>query len=158
MMIVELPWGMVGKEYEGFTQALVYEIRKDKIKNATAKQVIDDNDPVQNSVRMIYVKINLGMNSSAEEDVKYKEFYDKWIDTIVNKDKVAELGYFWGVAEAKVYKEGSMVVLGSNDATPILIPDDSSKEESTKGQPEDSTVSKPPVFNFDVRNKAIKFF
>jgi hypothetical protein len=158
MMIVSIPWGMLGKDYKGFTQALIYEIPKDKLDNADAVKAITDKRPVQNSVRMIYVKISLGMNSSAEEDVKYKEYYDKWIEKIVNKDKVEELGYFWGVEEARIYKEGSMVLLGSNDATPVLIPDDSSKEESTKVEPEVSTLTQPPVFDFDGIHKRIKFF
>lgn len=118
-MVKSIPWSFVGKDYAGNTEALIYEIPKDKIVHAVAKNIIDEKRPVQNSVRMQYVTIYLGMNSPAKENVKYKEYYDKHINSIANKERAEEQGYFFGVEEAKIIKEGSMVVLGSNDATAI---------------------------------------
>lgn len=126
IMVKSVPWGFVGKDFEGETEALIYEIPKAKLVNATAKAIIEEKRPVQNSVRMMYVKINLGINSTAKEDVEYKKYFDSKIDSISNKIVVLEQGYFWGVEEAKIITEGSMVLRGSNDATPI-------KENSDKG-------------------------
>lgn len=119
IMVKTIPWSFVGKNYEGNTQALIYEIDKTKIVNTTAKQIINEKRPVQNSVRMQYVNIKLAMNSDRKEDVEYKQEYDKHISTIANKEVAEEKGYFFPVYEAKIIKEGSMVVFGSNDATAI---------------------------------------
>ena len=67
-----VPWSFVGKDYEGNTEALIYEIAKSAIVNPIAKEIIDNKRPVQNSVRMQYVKIQLGMDSSAKEDARVK--------------------------------------------------------------------------------------
>jgi hypothetical protein len=114
-----VPWSFVGKDYSGFTEALIFEIDKEKIVNAGALKIINEKRPVQNSVRMMYVKINLGMNSNAKEDAAYKSYYDARISDIANKDDVEADGYFWGVEEAKIITEGSMVLRGSNPITPI---------------------------------------
>lgn len=119
VMVKSVPWSWVGKDYAGNTEALIYEIDKSAIVNATAKQIIDSKRPVQNSVRMQYVKISLAMNSEDKNDVQYKANWDKWLDEIANKEVAIENGYFFAVEEAKIVKEGSMVPFGSNDATPI---------------------------------------
>ncbi|RUP42612.1 MAG: hypothetical protein EKK63_00295 [Acinetobacter sp.] len=118
-MVKSVPWSWVGKEYEGNTEALIFEIPKSKLKNAAAKEAIEEKRPVQHSVRMAYVKIKLAINSTAAENKEYKAYYDSRINEIANKEEVEELGYFWGVEEAKIVKECSMVLAGSNDATPI---------------------------------------
>lgn len=59
------------------------------------------------------------MDSDMDEDKQYKDYYDKRISEIVNREVAETLGYFWGVEEAKIITEGSMVLLGSNDATPV---------------------------------------
>lgn len=119
VMVKSVPWSWVGKDYAGNTQALIYEINKSSIVNPTAKEIIENKRPVQNSVRMQYVSIKLCMNSNAKEDIDYKANYDKWINEISNKEVAEAQGYFFAVEEAKIIKEGSMVPLGSNDATPI---------------------------------------
>jgi hypothetical protein len=119
VMVKSVPWGFVGKDYEGNTEALIFEIDKNKIVDSQASKIIAEKRPVQNSVRMIYVKLNLAMNSDAKEDVDYKKYFDARINDIANKQDVMELGYFWGVEEAKIVTECSMVIRGSNDATPI---------------------------------------
>lgn len=118
-MVKSIPWSFVGKDYAGNTEALIYEISKDKIVHDKAKQIIEEKRPIQNSVRMQYVTIKLGMNSEDKDYIEYKTYYDKHIESIANKDVVDQQGYFFGVEEAKIIKEGSMVVLGSNDATAV---------------------------------------
>lgn len=119
MMVKDIPWSWVGKDYEGNTQGLIFEIKKSAIVNASAKEIIDNNRPIQNSVRMQYVKIELAMNSNDKADVMYKANWDKYIGEVANNDVAEERGYFFPVLEAKISKEGSMVPLGSNDATSI---------------------------------------
>ena len=118
-MVKTVPWAFVGKSYEGNTEALIYEIDKTKIVNKTAAQIIAEKRPVQNSVRMMYVKIKLAMNSDNPLDAEAKTYFDTRINEIANKQDALDLGYFFGVEEAKIIKEGSMVINGSNDATPI---------------------------------------
>lgn len=119
VMVKSVPWSFVGKHYSGNTEALIYEIPKNKLVHDKAKEIIRDKRPVQNSVRMMYVKISLGMNSEMEEDKQYKEYYDRRLSEIANREVAEENGYFWGIEEAKIVTEGSMVILGSNDATPV---------------------------------------
>lgn len=119
VMVKQIPWSFVNKSYDGSTEALIYEIDKNKIVHDKAAEIIKEKRPVQNSVRMQYVSIKLGMNSDNPNDREYKTYYDTRIKDIVNKDVAEEKGYFFGVEEAKIVKEGSMVILGSNDATSI---------------------------------------
>lgn len=145
-MVKSIPWSFVGKDYAGNTEALIYEIGKDKIVHAVAKNIIDEKRPVQNSVRMQYVTIHLGMNSPAKENIKFKEYYDKHINSIANKEVAEEQGYFFGVEEAKIIKEGSMVVLGSNDATTVRQKDEADTITSDKIEPVAPTTQKTQFF------------
>ena len=115
-----LPWAMVGKDFEGETQALIYEIKKSDIVNDGALKAIESGNDLQNSVRMQYVKIKFAVNSDDKDYADNKAYFDARIDSIANKAEVLKQGYFYGVEEAKIQKEGSMVLFGSNDATPIL--------------------------------------
>lgn len=141
IQVKSVPWSFVGKNYEGNTEALIYEIAKDKIVHAGAMKIITDKRPIQNSVRMQYVKIKLAMNSDHESDKEYKAYYDARISEIANKEVAEEQGYFFGVEEAKIVTEGSMVLRGSNDATPIRqkIDEAGDKATSDKIEPEQST-------------------
>jgi hypothetical protein len=67
------------------------------------------------SVGMRYVKMELAINDKDYE--KEKNFYDKYISQVINKEDADKLGYFWVVTEAKVI-EGSAVPMGSNPITP----------------------------------------
>lgn len=120
MTLQRIPWGMVGKNYDGETEALIFEINKNDIVNDNVKSAIEEKQGLQNSVRMRYVKIQLAINSTEKEDIEYKKAYDTYSPFIVNKDTLEERGYFWAVTEAKIEKEGSLVLFGSNDATSIM--------------------------------------
>ena len=124
MMLKSVPWSFVGKDYAGSTQALMFEIKKDGITHVEAKDIIDNKRQVQNSVRMQYVTVKLAMDSSNKDDVTYKQYWDSRIDQIANKEEAMEQSYFFGVEEAKIINEGSMVIKGSNDATPIRQKDE----------------------------------
>ena len=132
-----LDWSAVGKNYPGQTEALIFEIAKDKIMHSKALEIIESNKDVQNSVRMQYVQIKLAVDSNDSDYKEEKATYDSLINSIANKEDVEKNSYFWAITEAKIYKEGSMVTFGSNDATAI---------ESVKDiQPLDSTDKTGPL-------------
>lgn len=123
MVVKSIDWNLVGKDYEGDTQALIFEIPKEKIRDPRVLSDIESKSSnFQNSIRMIYHKIKLGINSNEKDFAENKAYFDSKINSIVNKELVEEMGYFWGVEELGIYKEGSLVVGGgSNDATSIYI-------------------------------------
>jgi hypothetical protein len=122
MLVKSIPWQLVGKDYEGSTKALLFEIEESKMR-ADALDYIKTVPDAQNSIRMVYVTIKMGMNSSNEAHKVNKAYYESRIDEIANKDEVEKEGYFFGVEELKILKEGSLVVAGgSNSATSIYMP------------------------------------
>jgi hypothetical protein len=140
--VKRLSWGALGKNYEGETDALIYEIPKSEIVNELAKKAIAEKAPMQNSVRMRYVRIKLALNSSSKEDMEYKANWDETINQIANKELAYDNGYYWAVYEAKIEKEGSMVLFGSNEATPILTNEAANGTSRDKNEPPVGTQSK----------------
>lgn len=136
-----IDWSMVGKNYTGQTQALVFKFNKADIMNEAARTVIEKGLDVENSVRMQYVKVCLAVNSMDEEYKENKAHWDEYIDSIANKDEVIEQGYCWIVKEAKIANEGSMVLFGSNDATSIITPKDIEPSEDTQTKEESADSS-----------------
>lgn len=133
MFIADIPWGLVGKSYEGTTQGLVFEISKDHIRRDDVLKEIEQRGKMfENSIRMIYHKISVGMNSDKKEHKKQRDYYESKIDLIANKEDVEKDGYFFGVEELGISKEGSLVTVGgSNSATTIYeaVNSTSSKQE-----------------------------
>lgn len=115
-----LEWSDLGRNIEGKTQALIYEISKDNIELETARKVVENKRDIENSVRMQYVKIRLAINDDGEDWKENKATWDEVYPQIANKEMADEYGYFWAVDEAKIFKEGSMVLAGSNEMTPII--------------------------------------
>ncbi len=132
MSVKEFTFKDLGKDLEGSTQALMFKVAENKIKNEFANDTIKEREPIEHSVRMQYVKIDLALNSEAKEDKEFKKTFDKHINEIANKERAIELGYFWAVGEAKIIKEGSMVLFGSNDATPMMYPKETESGKTTQ--------------------------
>ena len=120
MIIAEIPFSSIGKSYDGSTQALIYKVPKDKVKNEFIKEWLESKDEIEASVRMQYVKIELAMNSDDVNDKIEKANYDTYINEIANKDDFEEINYFFIVQEAKNITESSLVVAGSNSSTGIM--------------------------------------
>lgn len=137
MFIANIGWDMVGKNYLGVTEALVFEINKDAITRKDVLKAIENKvSEFQNSIRMLYVTVKLGLNSNAKENASNKAYYDARINEIVNKEVAEEDGYFWGVEELKIYKEGSLVTAGgSNDATSIYNKEIEAVDNTSKKEP-----------------------
>ena len=120
MIIAEIPFSAIGKDYQGNTQALIYKVKKTDVINQLAKDWLESGDDIEASVRMQYVKIDLAMNSEAKGDEDYLKNYNNNINTIANKSEFEELEHFWVVSEAKNVGESSLVLRGSNSSTGLL--------------------------------------
>lgn len=140
MFVRQIDWSLVGKDYIGKTEALIFEIAKDKITRKDVLTAIENKvSEFQNSIRMVYVKMILGMNSKDKEHANNKAYYDSRINQIANKEVAEDEGYFWGVEELKIYKEGSLVVAGgSNDATSIYNKEIEAVDNTSKQKQEPS--------------------
>ncbi len=115
----DFTWKELGFDFEGKTQALVFDSVVKQSNNATMFKRYRDKKVKNHSVGMQYVKLALAIND--EDYGAEKEVWDKYYDSIANKEVADQAGYFWAVKEAKVI-EGSAVPLGSNYATPTLEP------------------------------------
>jgi len=141
MIIQDIAWKDLGANYSGNTQALIFKVNKQNIELEQAKKIIDKNIDIDHSVRMQYIKYDLAMDSDQTDHKVFKKLWDKTIDSVANKEDAIKRGYFWAVSEARVFKEGSMVLAGSNDITPMLTSDKNIEpEDSTqKSEPSDDT-------------------
>jgi len=131
--VKNISWKDLGFDYEGETQALIYEIAKDKIKIARIKELLEEKTAFENSVRMRYITMNLAVNSNNPDLAKNKALWDDRIDKVVNNKKANDEGYFWAIDEASIEKEGSLCLFGSNSATPIIY--EAAASTSNKTEP-----------------------
>ncbi len=129
----QISWAELGFNYEGKTQALVFDSVISKEDSPMMFEKYRQGRVKQHSVGMQYVKTNLAVNDDRYEEEK--KLWDKYYPEIANKETVMEQGYFWAVTEAKVI-EGSAVKKGSNFATPTY-----SVEEKT--EPSTDTLDEP---------------
>ena len=110
-------WGELGFDYEGDTEALVFESTIDKKRNEFMFKQYASGYVKNHSVGMRYVQLVLCINDP-DYGAEY-EAWEKYFPMIANKETAEDRGYFWAVKEAKAI-EGSAVPVGSNFATPTL--------------------------------------
>ena len=134
---MELPFNVVGKNYDGNGEFLIYKFPKDKVINSIAKEWLESGDAIESSVRMQYVKVNLAMNSTNKEDSEEKATYDNNINLVANKSDFEEIDYFFVVKEAANKGESSLVLAGSNHVTGVI-------EIEEKQEPLKSTIDNEP--------------
>jgi len=139
-----LTWKELGYPYEGNTQALIYEIAKDKIKLEKIKELFEEKTPFENSVRMRYITMNVAIKSKNTDYAKQNELWNSRIDLIANKEYAEEQGYFWAIDEASIEKEGSLCLFGSNSATPIIY--EAAASTSNKEAEESLHTTKRKIF------------
>ena len=144
IMVVDIPFSAIGSSLQGMTQALVYQIEKDKIIDQKAKQWLEEGKDIEASVKMQYVDIKFAMNSADPEDREFKACYDQYIGTIATKqeyeEEYGEINYFWAVSEAKNKDESSLVLRGSNPETGQIIvgpSNDTQQQDSEKSRLEE---------------------
>jgi hypothetical protein len=140
MFVADIPFSMIGKDYEGETQALIYKIHKDNIREEY-KEFLQDGSDIEASVRMQYVNIELAMNSTEKDDEREKKVYDDNINKIANKSDFEDIKYFWVVSEAKNIGESSLVLNGSNHATGMIQnePSNDTQEQKTEAVNNDTS-------------------
>lgn len=147
MLIVTIPFALLGKDYAGDTQALIYKVAKDKVIHTKAKDWLESGDAIEASVRMQYITILFAMDSNDPEDATLKANYDKYLPYIANKADFEYISYYFIILEAKNVRESSLVLAGSNPATgPINRTQDPGKStlnnKNTSNPHDGSTVSK----------------
>lgn len=120
LMTIQTTFKELGYNLGGETEALIFKTKPQSYSNPQAIKIISDKIPIQHSIRMEYVKYFLAVKSEDPELEEEDEYYRKYINQIANKEQVEEQSYFWGHTESKIISEGSMVVKGSNDITPMI--------------------------------------
>lgn len=132
-------WKELGYDFEGKTQALVFDstVRKDRnnfMHDQYARGFVKNH-----SVGMQYVRLILAINDK-DYGAEY-EAWEKYYPEIANKETADDSGYFWAVKEAKAI-EGSAVPRGSNYATPTL--ENNMKSAPPEGTRTEIIESAPP--------------
>lgn len=153
MSVETIDWALVGKSYQGQTEALVFDIDKSAVRADVLNAIENKAADFENSIRMGYDKIKLGINSTSKELKENKDYYDKRINEIANRDQAEKDGYFWGVEELRIHKEGSLVVAGgSNSATGIIIADPAltSQQDNNKQDPQERSHVKKSNYYFTI--------
>lgn len=133
-------WSDLGKDYPGQTQALIFKAKLTDKSNSDASKAIKDGAPLQNSVRMQYDEMDLAINSPDKGMEQEYATFHKYLPYIVNQQDCIKAGYYWAIKSAKIVKEGSAVLAGSNPVTPILYTDPA--EAGQKHSPQDSSLVK----------------
>lgn len=151
MTVKSMNWTDLGQQYEGKTQALIYAFQLTDKSNRDAKKAIKAGVPLQNSVRMQYNDMVLCVDSTAKGLEQERMNFYTYLPVIANKEEVMAAGYYWGIKVAKIVKEGSAVLEGSNRATPILYDDPSNKQskKETKSPPESSETVKSDYYFYN---------
>lgn len=146
----DMKWSDLGANMEGETEALIFKTR---LTPSGLNQAVDayiNGETVEHSVRMINDKMFVCISPEEEEHEEYNANWAKYYPEIVNKERADELGYFFAIKEARIFKEGSMVLAGSNDITPTLYNIDKSPEGTNqKDEPSNDTQDiLKELFNF----------
>jgi hypothetical protein len=117
-----------------------------------ARDIVNEKIDIENSIRMIYVKIDLAVDSDDDDFKEEKAMFKKHIESIANRKAAEKAGYFWAISEAKIHKEGSMVLSGSNDITPMMQKE-SEPLEDTPPEPPKGTQSNIKEYLKRLNNK-----
>lgn len=154
IMVKRMTWEELGRKGNEVTEALIYKAKITEKSNRDFFLAAKAGEEIQNSVRMLYISMELAVNSKSPDFLEEKAFYDKTYPLIYNKKDVDEVGYFWGISEAKIYKEGSAVLFGSNDVTPVMYDEPKNIEPDNSTQ---NTAAKRTVVRTEL-NKLLKTF
>lgn len=146
MLLQRISWKELNQPYEGDTECLVFKVLTSKASNADFITAMETGEDIEGSIRMQYVDIQLAIMSGDPDYAEENALFNQWISKIVNKEAVIEQGYYWPVAEAKIYKEGSAVLCGSNSATPQNRTKINQSPTSTDKTAPPTSTQKKPIF------------
>ena len=144
-------WKDLGFNYEGETDCLVMYSQVEKEDNPKMFERYINGRVKNHSSGLQYVNIDMAINSDADWAKEEKAVWDKYYPSIVNKEDVDEVGYFYPVLEQKII-ENSAVLKGSNPATPTISVESadgtSNKTDSSNDTPtsEQKSVFNPLIF------------
>lgn len=149
LLIKDIDWGLLGKNIEGSTECLVFEIPKLKVR-PDALQFMSKTPDLENSFAMRYINTAVAIKSNDPAFREENELFDEYIQNIVNPEMANKYGFFYAVKELAIMGEGSIcpVIGGSNSATRIIdISEPSNHSESNKNEPsKDTQPSKKITF------------
>lgn len=153
MLIENLDFSQLTKEYTGKTECLMFKIPKTEIINASFKKSQEKGKKLQNSIRMIYVKIDIGFNDNDPEFAQEKQYYDEAYQKCVNKQDFKGVDVVTLVRELKIHMEGSAVPFASNPITHIeskeAVSNDTSNIEPSDDTQNIATMLQKVKFNFN---------
>jgi len=143
--VKKMTWKSLGFDFEGSTEVLVFDTEIEKSRNEFMFNQYNKGYVKEHSVGMRYVKIFLCINSEEPNYSSEKANWDKYYSEVVNKELIDQKGFFWAVTEARVI-EGSAVVKGSNECTPVMEieieknnQDNEAAESTSQTEPPQST-------------------
>lgn len=113
----DVAYSDLGLKQTGNANCLVFEADIMKSYNAEIFNQYKANKIDQHSIGLQYVQIDIAILD--EDSPKELEFWNKWIDKIINKDDAIAAGFFFVVSEIKLI-ENSCVLFGANALTPSL--------------------------------------
>lgn len=133
----------LGLAKAGTTQSLIFETDIKKSYNEKVFNKYKNGKAKQHSIGLQYVKIELAVND--EESEKEFDFWNKYIDKVINREEVEAKGFFWVVSEIKLL-ENSVVLFGSNQLTPTL-----DVKSDTDLQSPEGAVETPSAETFSIK-------
>lgn len=138
----------LGINKQGVTQCLIFETDILKSYNQMAFDKYKSGRINQHSIGLWYVQLELAINDESSE--KEYDFWKKYVDKVINKELVEEMGFFWVVPEIKLV-ENSAVLFGANIHTPTLDVKDTLGQPPIGTEPQPSGKTEPG--SFDIGNK-----
>lgn len=139
----------LGFDFEGNTQALVFEAKIKKERNEFMFEQYRKGYIDNHSAGMRYVKLLLAVND--EDYAAEFEAWEKYFPLVANKEKAEEDGFFWVIKEAKLI-EGSAVAIGSNSITPTIeVKNEPSKDARKNIEPQSALDYDYLINNFKLK-------
>lgn len=145
----------LGINMAGTTQALIMESDVQKSYNEKVFNKYKSGKIQQHSIGFQYIKLELAIND--EESEKEFDFWNKYYDLVINKDRIDERGFFWVVSEIKLM-EISAVLFGSNELTPTLDTRSDTSFQPSVIDTEEKPSEKLIEFDLDFAISQTKFF
>lgn len=150
MMVKEVDWRSLGKDIDGTTESLVFEIPEINVR-PDALDFIKSTPDLENSFAMRYLNISVAIKSNDPSFKEENELWEENIGNIANSDVAKKYGFFYAVKELAIVGEGSIcpVVGGSNSATRTLnvsLEEPSNHSEKDKEPTKEVTQEKKVSF------------
>src|SRR5690606_23387137 len=118
MFVKEIDWRLLGKDIDGETECLVFEIPENKVR-PDALDFIKETPDLENSFAMRYINCQIAIKSNDPAFKEENEVFEEHIGNIANAEMAKKYGFFNLVKELAIMGEGSIcpVIGGSNSAT-----------------------------------------